>query len=576
MVRGLTPASIAMGVGEEIVEKKAEDVLRKQVEKSLEERESSDNSNNNSSNNNSIASGSSNNSLDNSSNTNSDNSNNDSNNSGISGEGNRFINGSKQLGGFTLRKLSSVAAILFWLSIGFQVFDWLVLGFGRNLNSLLVGTILAFVITFLLTIFFSEGNFIERLMILLIPTLVTAWAPFIISLIVNISPSLRFIYGIYAFMPPWALFILFSAPEKSGFSSFKKFYIGFWILLLAFFLIINLPNFSAKGIGGDATGVDDFTNQVSDIFTGGWDKITDTYHNTQQRLNGSLDPTYYSGQVEQNSQKRLGVRFEDVRTVDPIFFETDEPLIYGYVTADSFLRESIWVVPSCRITRKGDYPTAVVDPVQSEVFVGQSGAFECKFPPMVKGSYPVEVGATFDFDTWADMTYTFVLEDRVRTYAFSNKNVNTELKIPNDPVAIYTDGPVRIGMGGSKMPVLITKEAPYLKNAYLGITIESQWKGELNDVESVELKIPNAFTLTDCNRGDPIVTSDPEVPNYDNYLFTNIMQKGVAYTTLRCKLGLQDPTYFTELGNVDEAERTFIATTKYKYTIKENLNLMVK
>lgn len=386
---------------------------------------------------------------------------------------------------------------------------------------------------------------------------------------------------------PVILMIYTFDPTLGASHGLKKFMIIWLTIWMLIFTVIGL--FSVTLPTGTFDSVDtelsakNSVNFIMDGFTNVFDNLKFTWGTS---INVSKwDPFYYTGSVEQNKDRPLGVALEDTQATDPYFVPGSAPTLWSYVTAETFLTDSIKVEPFCIIDRKRPgttYPEGVVEPQVLEVFRGHSEQFECRFPGVFeKGSYPVEVSASFDFSTWGDITYEFVLEDKVRDYARLEKNVNSELKIPVEPTAVFTNGPIMIGMGGSRLPVLVTSEPPYLKNAYLGFTLQSRWpSGALNEVYTLELKVPRGFILSDCDRRDGKVigpSEDPNVPEYDRYIFENVAGPAVPFTSVRCKLGLESPAVLEDLYlGADKALRTFIASTDYRYTITDKSSFEVK
>lgn len=350
------------------------------------------------------------------------------------------------------------------------------------------------------------------------------------------------------------------------------------VILVAFVLAnigdITLPTDNFQGTDAKQ-GFMNTVNRLWDGVVSFRDNAYQAYNKTSQRL----DPNYYTGQVEQNEQRPLGVRLEEFEPIDPVFFPFAPVSVVGYISAETFLDDSIYVQTSCYINRRVKAETHNED---VEVYYGADELFECEFPQgFDTGSYTVEVHASFPFETWADITYDFISEEKSRTFARLGVDVYQELDIKRgEPGAIYTNGPIILGMGGSRMPIIVTQEHPYLKNAVLGFTLQSKWpKGTINHVDSLELIIPQSFELLSCDRLPDISAAGPfpdeNVPSYHKYVFENIKANESLYTSIRCKMALTSPDALVDLVANDKVTRTFIARASYTYTLVEETKIRV-
>lgn len=398
-------------------------------------------------------------------------------------------------------------------------------------------------------------------------------------------------YFLLLLFPPLYFFMIYDPEFGFGERARKiiSFYCAIWLLIAVLLALgsVSIPapaDYTRADTWGGAK--DTFERLTQGLGTFG-DKIKLGINST--RYLEKLDPYYYTGTVEANKDEPLGVRLEDVGPQDPYFFTDSEPAVIGYVSAESFLNDVIFVTPTCRVTKRGNYPEGYSDPVQLEVFRGHDEFFACKFPEGFEpGRYPVEVGATFDFETWADITYDFVHEEKARDFARLSRDIHRELGISQIPEAVYTNGPVMVGMreSGARLPILVIDEEPYLKNAYLGFTIQSQWpRGAINDVYNLTLSVPRGFELLECDRRQGEVIGPIPDKNvidaegqtlYEKYIFRNIVDATLPYTSVRCKMAINDPQVVSDLLNNEKITRTFIATAHYSFTVTETTEFEVE
>jgi hypothetical protein len=290
---------------------------------------------------------------------------------------------------------------------------------------------------------------------------------------------------------------------------------------------------------------------------------------------------YYTSQVEKNKKAPLGVTIATFRPQDRTVDNESEVIVHGVVKAQSFIGSTVTIEPACIIDRKGA-PSGSVDPVITEIVYGSSQSFACTFPPLATGTYSVLGSVTFPFETWAYISYTFVDDERARNFAKQGLDVKQELGIAEEPVAIFTSGPVKVGMGGSTMPILVKPEGPQLlqSGTRIGITIDPAWEyGELQRVERIELKVPKPFLLGKCDRNQ---TQEPQQdlldPEYTTYVFQNPSHGPITtHTSLTCSLNITDAAAAAELvKGQDKSIRSFVAVVKYRYAVEQKTTVQVR
>jgi hypothetical protein len=350
------------------------------------------------------------------------------------------------------------------------------------------------------------------------------------------------------------------------------------ILLLTanFKLQALLPAYQVGGVDVK-TGIGGFYNSLTESFKKVLTRGKGVY--TQ-----ATDPgAYYTGEVEKNKKAPLGVKITSLRTADKTINNDTPVLIYGNVEATSFIGTSVQITPSCVIDRPGA-PEAVVDPPGMEVLYGTGTSFQCTFPPLKTGTYTVQATASFPFETWAYIPYTFVDEERARNIAKQGQDIRDVLDIPAVPVATYTSGPVIIGMGGSEQPILVRPNADQVlqPGTRIGLTIDSAWdSGKLLYVDKVQLKVPRPFVLTDCDRKQlqGPQKDDKEPEEYTNYVFQNpTFDTTTTYSSITCKLTIPKSASAdaARLVETEKATRSFIAVVHYQYAVHEQTTVNVR
>ena len=361
-------------------------------------------------------------------------------------------------------------------------------------------------------------------------------------------------------------------------------YIIFWLvgLLLvgiAQMVIPAMQTYNSVGAGESAAAVlQDMWDNVPLI----WERLQDGFSRSVQLA----DPNYYISQVEDNKEvQNIGVRLEDVDSLDPFYTPEQTPIVRGYITANSFLEEKTDVVQMCTITA-GSEAIGIPDRASYEVFFGSDEYFECEFPAgLAARNYPVEVSSTFEFETWAYLPYEFVLDEKIREYARLQQDIFVILDIDREPIATFTDGPVALGIGGSRNPIAVYTEEPYLRNTRIGFSVTSNWpRGEIQEVRALTLSLPNGFTIEECNRPGLIEGPFPDEnvldaqgnPIYNRYEFRNAEGPANAFTGITCDLNLESLEDLPELIGSDKATRSFVALAEYTYTVSERSQFRVR
>jgi hypothetical protein len=365
-----------------------------------------------------------------------------------------------------------------------------------------------------------------------------------------------------------------------------KIYMILLFLAVIYFVILPLFTYGAKRVPGRigdnlAITPGDMWENSKDIFTSGAKSFTELF-------NRATDPgAYYTGQVEQNKRLPLGVYINNLRPQDKTINNDTDIIVFGNIKAATFAKEDIPVDPGCVMERKNPV-AAIVNPPRLDLIYGTSQTFECTFPvnslQWQRGTYTIKASATFPFETWAYIPYTFVDEERARNIARQGKDVKQVLGIQEQPVAIYTSGPIKVGMGGSDMPVLVRPQGDPIIPAgtRIGITIDPGWdKGHLNYVDRIELKVPKPFALGKCDRErDEEPTIDPNDELYNVYTFKNNDTGLVTtYTSITCPLQIPKENANEALLLVsegDKVERSFVAVVRYKYTVEERTTVTVR
>jgi hypothetical protein len=361
-----------------------------------------------------------------------------------------------------------------------------------------------------------------------------------------------------------------------------KGYLSLWLVVLVgllFYKIVFGLNPSSLGIIagspqlGQATEVINFlveeghkvgTNIVNSIF-----KLSDTIQN-RTGIN------FYMGMIEDNEEEPVGLYIDKVRPAEKYFYEGSPVLIWADIRGKSLVKDSeINVTPSCYIDEKG---YATVDPTRFSLLGEEYNSFLCTFSDLPKGSYRVKANAAFTFETWAYVTYTFVDIEMKRSYELQDKNINSELNIPLTPRAIYTNGPIMLGMGtGLDQPIGIDTQYN-TREPILGVTIDDRWTdGQVESVSEFVIQVPDDFDLVKCDRGTP-QAGEGIVSGYTSYTIRkeDLSDPRLGFQSITCRLHIKESGLKTFLSGAPKVQKTFVAKVAYLYNLQKSVSINVR
>jgi hypothetical protein len=305
--------------------------------------------------------------------------------------------------------------------------------------------------------------------------------------------------------PFWTLFLLVYPPglKKSGFVKFLT--IGFVIFYIFLFVV---PNFSYARLSSSLTNEDimgvkegwnvfktNVKNSAISVYTRG-------EKGTQNIIEQATGP-YYTGVVDENENRPLGVYIKDVKATYPYFYYDDKVILAGTVNVNT-LGEPVRVSMGCFVKDKTgkningtvspDYQPST--PVNFDIAESESVPIECTFAPgsFDTGSYRATISADFNFVAYAYMQKYFIDESTAR-----NLPIDTLLKgYDKNPTSHSTGGPVMITMAYSKdSPIIPVKQ--YENTKYLvGFDLQNSWQnqqGVIKDLNDIILLIPDSMEL---------------------------------------------------------------------------------
>jgi hypothetical protein len=275
-----------------------------------------------------------------------------------------------------------------------------------------------------------------------------------------------------------------------------------------------------KGITVDHTHLEnfkDFLKRSVDFWEFIWDSIVRSIRGFKlfwyKQIDLATGGDYYTGRVENAEDEPLGVTIEDLQTAD-YEFEPDEKIaVYGIIKAHT-LDDGIRIKPGCYLGYKREYEEKYVE---GEVNIGGNGEYlvfdmdeqdiDCIIPQttevkaLLKKSKSVSLTAEFNFETMAYLKTYFMYQDRLRSLQRQDLDPLGEFGIKDkDPTAVFTNGPVMLGMKTKKPPygVAVADISGQTDNLLrVGVTVDNNygWKGKIKKINQLILEVPEELEI---------------------------------------------------------------------------------
>jgi len=292
----------------------------------------------------------------------------------------------------------------------------------------------------------------------------------------------------------------------------RRLVIFFWIGVLLTIPAVGFSNLKSTYVGPEqwqaATELgqksyDFYKSAVSKTWKG-LTSIDDAWRRQMDIATGG----YYTGRVDENQNEPLGVYIEDVKPSDTEFYRDEKASIWASLKVKT-LDDGIKVNINCYRGSKDSngnfnedeqkcndvYP----DPKEMGwIYDLEHEDIDCSFDAgrLNEGSNKITVQAKFNFETMAYLKTYFMDKDRIRSMLSQGLDPLGEYGIKDKkPVAIYTNGPVKMGMGFSEPPIGISDS--YSVKPRLGVTVESNfgWEGQIGQIRELVLQIPKSMSL---------------------------------------------------------------------------------
>ncbi len=281
----------------------------------------------------------------------------------------------------------------------------------------------------------------------------------------------------------------------------------------------------------------------------------------------------YQGREEQTGEsEKLGVRFEDMEADMNSYYAGDPVAAWVWLKARALNKyEHFTISLRCSATdEEGNSILGTISPESEfEIYTLEDHYISCEFPSMDAGFYDIQINATFDFTTTADITAYYMNQEAMNSLKMEGKDLFAEYPILEDSVAEYTQGPVMLGMEVQDVPIAVPDDGRQIKH-YIGTTVGNSWDGVISSLDAFSIFIPNDMSL-DCRgfsgpRGGEDRQS--EYARQDTQSYGEILD----HLSFRCWVLMSK----ADLDNSPVTSRVFETEANYHYTISDSIHVTVE
>ncbi len=344
-------------------------------------------------------------------------------------------------------------------------------------------------------------------------------------------------------------------------------------------LLVTAPKVQLLGAENALTEVQSGFIEIGTWFETQWEKIK---KGGERVFEGTLGEGYFEGEVQEAAGKNLGVFIDEFRSISPTYREGEPILLFSQIRAETITDEPINIITECSLDGK----KGTITPPHAANFLVETSAIEninCDFEgdatKFSAGNYKAKLSIGFDFTTNAFVKAYFMDQQKLREFRSQNLDPAEEFGFETNPTAVYTAGPIMIGMNLGRMPLGVQEEIGSGPNLLL--TLENMWNGKIKKLKNIIITSPVGIKLdkaypggvmpekcTGCEKGSQecICTYDLEKSTKDS-LGKNII-------TLSFHTEIIDPAAL--IGTAPASFKTFKVSMDYDYVIEEQMGITIK
>lgn len=328
------------------------------------------------------------------------------------------------------------------------------------------------------------------------------------------------------------------------------------------------------------------------------------------QIQGAVAP--FEGRVESGAKEKLGVYLDEVRTIGSRR-EGDEITATGKLYAKSIdtpvdvlincIIDDESIIPGNQLEANNIYPKKVYKKIK-DVEETVECSWSCKKADEEKNNcIKISAGAhdllmrarVADFTTSAYLKGYFMNEETMRELRMKGVQPLESLKVSErEPIGVYTNGPVKVGMELSSKPLVSISPSEETKFSLL-LSLEASWGGKITQISRLYIIVPKeirleSFTGTDieifpatcdiitseeqrtgCNSEQENVYEIPQEILQETQFDEN--KKAAAY---RAKMSIPNSEINSFMGRQQLTQKYFKLITQYNFDVEKKQNFFVE
>jgi len=451
-----------------------------------------------------------------------------------------------------------------------------------------------------LIVFKSEGNLMGAASISGLLALAGFFIPLFMVQLLNPLMSWTLVNILRVCFPVYFIYFL-SHPITPLLEKIKTLTFWFWLILFILYLFVAIRFGTLESIpflsvldseilenqeDADAGGAwNSLRLFIGGIFVDSWEStktmIDEKINKTNSIKNEQLDYAtggLYSGK-EENAPKQ-GLFIEDILFSQPSYEEYEKPIEVSANIDIQIPAESILFKTECdtKINQEDAavFQGEILETPSGEMMLGYSNELlplTCSFKDgLEKGNYDVSFKVTYDYETASSLKMYFIDKQRKNAMRAENIDPLKHYGKDSDPQAIYTPGPIELGIKQPTPPIAL--ELNRELGPLIGFTIKNKWQGEISKINFIYIYTPEGLDLdtTYCNQFRYISTEN----NFNVYLMEDPEKFPTIddYTTINCKTKINSKTSL--LGNDEISTKEIKVIVSYVFETKKSTDLRVK
>jgi len=398
---------------------------------------------------------------------------------------------------------------------------------------------------------------------------------------------------ILVLFPFYLIWFIFVEPNSPLLKTLQKIMIIFWFIIgfMAIFAAAKAGNLKHIPMLQSETGADiggalsSLGNLIKNTWNNFWGEVGIFFgakRNESSKwwggmMNYSTGGEYYKGQEEQ-TEEEYGVFIRELEQSDPNVMENEPVTIWGFLEVKTPGEDKIDINMACKYEKEEGEESIIIEGVMSPEIVTSYGYdyidFGCRFNDgFEKGLKDIIFTITYSFKTSSNIKTYFTEMETKNTYRREGMDILREHGIYDEnPMAIYTDGPIHLGIDSPQLPIGIENNGE--QGPRIGFTLENSWEGKIMEIEKLKLYIPNGLEL-DSSFCDYSFDELGQEGGFNVYeINKELGEEGIEdYLTLRCNSKVIDKTAL--LGGVPVSIKYIKVFVDYIFESEENIGAYI-